>query len=445
MSKYNSNDILDNFSAHTEFFVYDGKLYIFDHEHHCYVVVPSPRIPTTLMKSMPLGLRREIPNGVFDDAKTTLLREPLYEVDLEELKLKGVYYINLKNGVFDVRTGKLIKGKKAEELVKSLRFTYALNFSYSPNVALKEKDMYLQFLRDSLDYDTCPEKSILLSEILGVSVSSLRDVRKATFLVGATRSGKSIIADLVKRVHFPKSCVSFLGFHQLGGNFETIKLLHSRVNICKEISTRKIPRTEIIKQLISHEDVYLQEKMQVGFPGVPHCQLLSCGNILPQFGEMDASGNEALIDRMVVLHFGHSIPTDKLDRQLVDKLWAERDLIFSLALDALAALYQRNYEFTMPADSKALLEGYAQQSRSFEAFVEECCQLEGKIHSDTLFKAYHQYCKDNCFKSYSDHEVRAYIGNSLPQVLHKKFTLNGNYRWGWEGLSLKVEEIIKED
>lgn len=444
MAKLTKYYLIDSFTSKNDCFTNNGILYVHDAARRLDQMVLKEDVPKVLLEAVPKEMRRSLSDGLEDRAAVALFRDRSFEVDLNELKKQSQHLVNIRNGVFDIKTGCFYKGDEADALARKYHFTYVLNFELKEDVTLEEALVFKEFLQNSLDYDEYPEKAKLLSEIIGVSVSSLQDVRKALFLIGATRSGKSVVAELVRRIHIPQSCVSFLGFHQLGGNFETIKLLHSRLNICKEISARKIPHTDIIKELISHEDVYLQEKRQVGFSGVPHCQFLSCGNVLPQFGEMDAGGNEALIDRMVVLHFGHSVPKDKVDRQLVDKLWEERDVIFSLAMKALVELYQRNYEFTYPDDSRALLESYAQQSRSFEMFVEECCQLDGKIHSDTLFKAYHQYCKDNCFKPYSDNEVRAYIGNSLPQLFHKKFTLNGYYRWGWEGLSLKAGEIVKE-
>lgn len=64
-----------------------------------------------------------------------------------------------------------------------------------------------------------------------------------------------------------------------------------------------------------------------------------------------------------------------MDRHLSEKLFAERDVIFSMAVDALKALHDRDYIFTVPQDTVELMESYLQESRSLAMFIEDRCKM----------------------------------------------------------------------
>ncbi len=93
-----------------------------------------------------------------------------------------------------------------------------------------------------------------------------------------------------------------------------------------------------------------------------HTKLVTCANQMPVFGEMDSAGNKSVTDRMVVLRFNHTIPEEQMDRELPDKLLNECDMICSLAMKALNGLISRGYIFTLPDDSKKLIDSYIQES-----------------------------------------------------------------------------------
>ena len=57
----------------------------------------------------------------------------------------------------------------------------------------------------------------------------------------------------------------------------------------------------------------------------------------------------------MVLLFNQSIPPEKQDKSLLDRLCKEADSIVTLALHALQDLMERNFVFALPEDSKAVL------------------------------------------------------------------------------------------
>ena len=59
-------------------------------------------------------------------------------------------------------------------------------------------------------------------------------------------------------------------------------------------------------------------------------------------------------------------------RQTVD----ERNSIVTLALHAYQELVERNFRFTLPADSKLFVESFALRGNVLGGFLEECCVCE---------------------------------------------------------------------
>jgi phage/plasmid-associated DNA primase len=65
-------------------------------------------------------------------------------------------------------------------------------------------------------------------------------------------------------------------------------------------------------------------------------------------------GQDALLNRMVILLFPISIPKEKQDLELGEKMKQEVDSIFSEALDELHLLQKNNFRFEEPDDTKKL-------------------------------------------------------------------------------------------
>lgn len=367
---------------------------------------------------------------------TQLTWNPERQVNLEELRQKSQFFLNLKNGVLDIRDGKLYIGEEAEKIAIEYCFTYQLDFNYNDQASVGQALEFSKFAETSLDLSSSPDKLTLLLEIIGICISSVMIARKFYFFVGATKSGKSVMADLIQSVIVPEVDVTAFGLNQLGARFNTQHLEYSRLNICRELTAGKLKGTDILKMLVSDEPLFVEGKGKEGHVAYIHTKLLTCSNQMPLFGEMDAAGNQSMTDRMVVLRFNHTISEKDMDRHLSEKLRDERDIIFSLAVQALMELHRRDYIFTVPKDTKELMESYLHESRSLALFIEERCKMEGEVHISAFIEAYKTFCTENALVPYKNNEVGAYIANCFPAVRKEKFRIDSKYLWGWKGISL---------
>ena len=445
-SKIDTHDIVNWLLTHNSCMVNNGHLYVDNGEERYYRLLARGDIPPWILSQMDSSA--DIPPSFITDAIKRILWHPGIRVNYSEVLKQAQFLLNVRNGVYNIEDGSFASGEAAKKLAKDSYFTYCLQFSYIENASLDNAPVFRQFLETSLEADEVPDKQTLLLEIIGICISSVQIARKFYFFVGATKSGKSVIADLLQEIIAPPVAVTTFGLNQLSGRFNVQHLEYSRLNLCRELTAGKVTGTDTLKMLVSDEPLFVEGKGKEGYVAHIHTKLLTCANQMPNFGEMDAAGNKSMTDRMVVLRFNRTISEEQMDRHLLDKLLDERDIIFSMAVDALKALHDRDYIFTVPADTKELMESYLQESRSLEMFLEERCELTGKVHLSTFISAYKEFCAENALSPYKNKQISAYIANCYPAVRKEKFRLNGKNLWGWNGISIKREETgtdIKEE
>lgn len=423
----------------TQYFISGDRLFVFIPDKRCYEFVSKSRAMTWMDSLIDRSYEGTVSSSALTETYRKLLRDSTRVRSQKDLLDKGQFFLNLRNGVLELKSLRLLKGKESEDKAKELYFTYCLNFDFVDSASLNDAPSFRAFLDTSLDGSEGNPKAVLLLEIIGVCLSSLKSVRKMFFLVGATKSGKSVMADFLQKMVWPDVAVTVFGINELSGRFNMQHLESSRLNICRELTAAKITGTDTIKKIVSEEPLFVEGKGKEGYVADIHTKLFTCANQMPLFGEMDSAGNKSLTDRMVVLRFNHTIPEEQMDRHLPEKLLDERNIICSLAMKALNELIKRDYIFTLPEDSEKLIEAYIQESVSLKLFIDDWCVFEpaGRIHKQEFILRYQEYCRENALKPYTDKQVSAFVEGNFPTVSKVKFHMNGKYLWGWTGISLK--------
>ena len=171
----------------------------------------------------------------------------------------------------------------------------------------------------------------------------------------------------------------------------------------------------------------------------PTCKLLFAGNTLPETKDTDMT--RSFVNRLCVVIFGVSIPKDKQDKELLTKLLDERDEIFSLAMDALCELHRRNYQFTMPSDTRHFLNAYAETQSSVHAFLNDWCEAgrSGYVFSKDLCEAYREYCLLNGYDPVRNQVMQSMIA-TLPGVSRERIRAEGKNLRGFRGLIVHREQ-----
>ena len=335
--------------------------------------------------------------------------------------------VNLQNGVFNLETDELL------EHDPRFRFTYQVKANYLRDADRIDCSAFEEFCRSSLDCD--PDKRQLLLEMIGYICSELTAGKCAFFLKGQPNSGKSVISEFIGQL-FDPSLVSNVPLHQLGDRFFRAELADKKVNIAGEIAGRALRDISMFKSITGGDRITGEFKGKNPFYFTPGCKLLFAGNTLPRTTEADTTA--AFVNRLKVLLFQQSIPPAQQDKHLLSRLCQDADSIVTLSLHAVQELMERNFEFTLPSDSKVFLRSFATRSNILDGFLDECCILsaDARVFNTDLFGAFTAYCERNGLDALSRPAFYDLL-SGVPHVYAKRIRIGTDNRQGHIGIALK--------
>lgn len=401
-----------------------GLAFIYQTDQGCY-------LPTT-------GLHRYIAGVLGDDTASDLLERDVKEIvaklswnpaiccSLDDFD-QHPELVNLANGVLNIKTGELIPHDAA------FRFTYAVQADYlrdAEDIACPE---FENFCQTSLDGDSA--KRQLLLEFIGYICANTNDGKCGLFLKGQPNSGKSVALEFITSL-FDSSVISNIQLHDLGDKFGRAELAGKKLNSAGEIAGRTLHDISVFKAITGSDRIEAEFKGKNHFRFSPRCKFLFSGNTLPYTSERDATN--AFVNRIRVLLFNQSIPPGKQDKCLGNKLWTERNSIVTHALHAAQKLIERNYEFTLPEDSRQFLKSFELRGNVLASFIDDCCVLdpEARTFNVDLYAAFEAFSERNGLKALSREKFYELL-SGLPHVTLKRLRIGAENRWGHTGIALK--------
>ncbi|MBQ7109062.1 MAG: hypothetical protein IJN99_01720 [Clostridia bacterium] len=338
--------------------------------------------------------------------------------------------ININNGVLNVNTGKLIP-KKCEYY-----FTSNIDAALLEDVSLDDCPTFKKFYETSLCGD---EKSLtLLLQIIGYLCCNDSSAKKAFMFIGEKNCGKSKILEFISRL-IGKDNVCNIPLHKLGNRFNVAELSRNKVNIQAELSLDPLREIETFKNAVGGDTLCGEYKGENLFYFKNKCKLLFAGNGVPALKTQDTT--QAFVSRLIFLIFPKEIPVDERDPKLVDKLYAERDVIFSLAIKELLKLIQSRYKFEVPVLSQVRMNSFMEQNNQIDDFINEHCLFgsEYKVFSRDLYYAYKKFCKDNCLFAHSQTAFLDAV-SMCEGVVRSKMRINGEQLRGFKGIGLNMQD-----
>lgn len=404
----------------------DSQLYIFSGNY--WTSVTTDEVFTYIREKMSKEEAIHVSTAVLKEAVLRIRQLEYFEMPVEAIAPDS--WINFENGWLDLVDGTF--HNHSENCTKY--FLHMNHFSYIESANHKEAPCFERFCETSLDGSH--EKRTLLLQILGCCISEVQNVKAAFFLLGASNSGKSVILELLQKV-VGINCTTTIQLNKLGQRFNRAKLATSRLNICTELNGEKLRDVDFFKVVTSHERITAENKGETPFDFRVKTKLITAGNIMPTLPE--TIGAEAILNRMVILKFNKSIEESERDINLLEKLEAEKDIIFSLAVDELVQLVASDYKFTKPEDSLGFLDAMEAPVKSVEEFVQECCLLktDGREHLVTLWEAFENFCDRNGYEVRMTKVQFSQKLLSFPGVKRSKFRLGGKPLAGFLGIELK--------
>ena len=244
-----------------------------------------------------------------------------------------------------------------------------------------------------------PAVAKLLMEFIGVCISNVKGwrMKKSLFLVGAGDTGKSQLKSLVERLLGNDNFIG-IDLKEIEARFGTGAIYGTRLAGSSDMSFMSVDELKTFKKVTGGDSLFAEFKGQQGFQYTYNGLLWFCMNRLPKFGGDDG---QWVYNRIMVVNCPNVIPRHKQDKELLDKMYAEREGIVYKAVMALQTVIANGYRFSEPESVETARQDYRNTNSSVISFAEEClCPWpQGKIepHCTTgrIFKVYAAWCKDN--------------------------------------------------
>lgn len=184
-----AEEFLRYLKTNHRYFIAGNRLFVWISEKRCYEYMTKAGAMTWMDSLIDPSYDGKVRSSALEETYKKLLRDSSHTKSPKALLNEGQYYLNLNNGVLNLRNMNLLTGKEAEAKAAELCFTYRLDFNFIETAELQSAPVFCSFLETSLDGSEDNPKAVLLLEIMGTCLSSLKSVRKMFFLVGATKSG----------------------------------------------------------------------------------------------------------------------------------------------------------------------------------------------------------------------------------------------------------------
>lgn len=299
--------------------------------------------------------------------------------------------INFRNGLLSLKSGKPKLLPHSPEVYSTIQIPCEWKDVPTPT------PVFDKYLRTLVNAD--PAVAQLLMEFIGVCISNVRGwrMKKSLFLVGAGDTGKSQLKSLVERMLGNDNFIG-IDLKEIEARFGTGAIYGTRLAGSSDMSFMSVDELKTFKKVTGGDSLFAEFKGQQGFQYTYSGLLWFCMNRLPKFGGDDG---QWVYNRIMVVNCPNVIPKHQQDKQLLDKMFAERNGIVYQAVTALQTVIANGYRFSEPECVETARQDYRNTNSSVISFAEEClCPWpQGNInnHCTTgrIFKVYTAWCKDN--------------------------------------------------
>ena len=336
--------------------------------------------------------------------------------------------INLKNGLFDLRTYELSQ--------------------HTP--------MHLSLVQVPVEYNQqadCPKIKKFLEEIYSGSSSDIAVtqelagyllmrkyfIQKAVLFWGYGANGKSTLVKLL---------VIFVGLKNtsaqslqdlLTDRFSKAELFGKLLNACPDIPSKALYDTGNFKALTGGDEISAQKKFKNPFHFYNYAKLVFTANVVPKTEDE----SDAFFRRWIILSFPNKFEGKSDNKNLINELTSTEELsgFLNFTIEGLKRLLEQG-EFSYSKTTEDLRELYTKMSNPVETFVKEMTETNSdwRTGKDRLYQSFANYCRENKLaiqdKSLFGREIKKYAGN----ISESKPEIGGRRVHCWVGIKLKSSD-----
>ena len=422
-----AQEITEYFLARDDLLIWNGQVY--EKRKRFYSPIGSEdKLIRLIYRAINRDQIAQISTRAVKEAAGRIMNHPALQFDFDAQRKLNVMKVNLSNAVYD------IEKRGSSEDKDDLHFDYVLNFNYMYNVRIEQAKVFVMFVESSLgmEYMEC------LLRILAYLISSLVLGRKAFLLLGKGSTGKSTLLELIEAVVGVEN-TSHVPFHMMGNIHARAEYRDKRLNISRDNSDVPMRNEDAFKNLVSCEMTSGRRLYENLTDFIPRLKFIFASNVDLHFAHPD----DAVYDRLLVIPFTKEIPEKERDRELLQKLLEEKDIIFSAAMNQLSDLVQSGFDFKEPKESKEIIAVYRKALHTADSFLSDCCKVDesGSVSSVELYRQYLCWCSENGMEAEGQKSFYAKVRAFSSVIRDSKVQHNGKRVNGFRGIRLKESGI----
>ena len=292
-------------------------------------------------------------------------------------------YIIANNGMVDWRNGDLVPWDP------TYRTTIKLDVEFDPDATCPRFEKYLR--------DWLPDQEIrmFIQEYLGYCLLPQVTYRKALFLYGTGRNGKSMLVEFIQ--NFFGTNASHLSYDNLTQRFQTSKLKDKLVNIHDDTTVSFTKDTGMLKNLINGGTIIAEDKGKNPYELTCTAKFIYSAQEKPK----TADHSDAWYGRWAFIEFPNQFRVShKAKMEIETALHEERSGIFNWMIKGLKRL-RENDAFTEGAQLRAYTQSYKEENDNVMMFLAAVAEVElepektYKVRCATLYDLYVAWSEDN--------------------------------------------------
>ena len=297
--------------------------------------------------------------------------------------------ILFEDAAFDVAT-QTMREPRLEDYQFS-KINFPLQWGRECRASLEAREFIERFCA----YD--PVQEDYLWELIGYLLSSYQKKIIVVFW-GPSNSGKSTLANMIRRICGTETCVA-LGVKELSGNFSLAELQGKRLCIDSEMDASVLNARDInlLKKVVGGDLIQGNRKHEQQFYFQCQTKFLICTNNKIKFRSDEDT--ISFFNRLRFFELKESIPVEEQCYEMDKILDENRTYFLQKAMEGLCRLVSSNFVFSWNEPAENFVENTKRQAdvRSVCDFVTVCCECNENAMETVadLYEAYQQFALDN--------------------------------------------------
>lgn len=355
--------------------------------------------------------------------KTNMLREAEhYKPVLPSMLDRKKHCLNCKNGVIDLKSGKLSPHCREDFFTRITKCAYNPDSDATP--------LWDNFLNDIFGGDR--DLIRYVQKAVGYSLTGSTAEQCAFFLYGTGRNGKSTFLEIVRCIlgdyatNIQPQTIMVKPNSGNAANSDIARLKGARLVTSVEPNEGMRIDEGLLKQLTGDDVVTARKLFGDEFEFKPEFKLWMATNHKPIIRGTDTG----IWRRIHLIPFTVQIPENKVDRHLKFKLAKELDGIFRWAIEG-CRLWQSE-GLTMPKAVLDAVKEYRHEMDVISAFLDACCHEGGEVKASALYAVYARWADENNEYKMSNTKFGAEMAKrcekskTMKGIFYKGISLSGN-------------------